>query len=500
MSNFFVRRNAVGWTAVTVEADGLYGVTVLAPHASGDKPRVVKCGFTAGPLDPKTLAELARKISVADCPWTLALGHKTYNILVVPEPTVQADELENSLRWSIGSMVEYPVSEASIAYLKIPTAEMLPNRPTNLYVAAVKKEVIAGYNAIFQQAGISLQAIDVRETAQRNIAALAEAPGMGLGLLSIGKQGMQFIITFNGALYLDRYIEESLFGNVSADTDIETRAYERIALQVQRSLDFIGRTLTFINIDHVLMAPMPDKLAQPDFMPQNIPLPMVSLDLASVFDFSQTPELAQEKNQALYFTPLGAALRFRESSQQIDLQVQQEKSGLSAVWPELSAMTLLLLALLGVWGMRQSEVVNARNIEAASAQKLLEGNMRLQAELHPRQTELSVQIDTLKPQAEATKKMLDQTGGLGSQQGYAEYFSSLASIDEDGLWLNRISVEKSGKSVRLSGRAVHKESILRYARRVNDMFAANGVQFTELELTPETIGNPPFSNIAFNLH
>lgn len=500
MRNLFARRSAVGWTAVTVEADGLYGVTVLAPRASGDKPRVVKCGFVAGQLDSKTLAELARKISVADCLWTLALSHKTYNILVVPEPTVQSDELEKSLRWSIGNMIDYPVSEAAIASLQIPTAEMLPNRPTNLYVMAVKKEVVARYSAIFQQAGITLEAIDVRETAQRNIAALAEASGKGLGLLSIGKQGVQFIITYNGALYLDRFIEESLFGNGSHDADFETRAYERIALQVQRSLDFVGRTLTFINIDRVLMAPMPDKLAQPEFIPQHLPLPMEVLDLASVFDFSKIPELAQEKNQALYFTALGAALRFRESSRQINLQVQQEKSGFNAVWPELAVMALLLLGLLGVWGMRQTEVVKARNIETASAQKLLDANARLQAQLQPKETELGAQIDALKPQVEATKKILDQTGGLGSQQGYAQYFASLASIDEDGLWLNRISVEKSGKSVRLSGRAMHKESILRYARRVNDMFAADGVQFTELELTPETIGNPSFSDIAFNLN
>lgn len=500
MKNLFARKSAVGWTAITVEADGLYGVSVLAPRAPGDKPCVAKCAFVPGVLDTKTLSELSRKISVDGCPWTLALAHKTYNILVVPEPTVQTEELEKSVRWSIGNMIDYPVDEASVAFMQIPTAEMLPNRPANLYVAAAKKELIDGYNSIFQQAGIALQAIDVSETAQRNIAALAETADKGLGLLSIGKQGVQFIITYNGALYLDRYIEESLFSNNSYDADIERRAYERIALQVQRSLDFIGRTLTFINLEKVLMAPTPGKLAQEDFISQQLPIPMESLDLSSVFDFSNTPELAKGENQALYFTALGAALRFMKTSRQINLQVQHEKNGLSAVWPDLSAVALLLLSLLGFWGVRETEVIHAHEVETASAQKLLQGRANLQARLQPTGAELSAKIESLKPQVEKAQKILTLTVGLGSQQGYAQYFASLGSIDEDGLWLNHILIEKGGKSVRLSGRAMHKDSILRYAQRVNELFAPDGVQFTALELTPDITDKPALAAIAFNLY
>jgi CheY-like chemotaxis protein len=36
------------------------------------------------------------------------------------------------------------------------------------------------------------------------------------------------------------------------------RAWERVVLQLQRSLDYIGRNLQFINIDRILLAPTPN--------------------------------------------------------------------------------------------------------------------------------------------------------------------------------------------------------------------------------------------------
>lgn len=502
MKQWFAKKPAQGWTAVALEADGICGVTVVEPQTEGGRPCVVKCGFIPGVVDSATIAKLAEKIAVPGCPWTLSLFRKTYNILVVPEPTVQADELEKSVRWSVGNMVDYPMEEACMASMHIPTAEQLPNRPSNLYVAVVKKEVIAGYNAIFQQAGFPLEAIDVRETALRNIAVLAGASEKGLGLLSIGKLGVQFIIAFKGALYLDRFVEESMFGNGNAshDPDAEARAYERIALQVHRSLDFIGRTLTFINIDRVLMAPMPGKLAQIDLISQQLPVPTESLDLATVFDFSKTPELAKEENQALYLSALGAALRFRNSSEQINMQVRQERTGLSLVWMELAAMVLIVVSLLGTWGMREVDVLKARDAERAGTLQLRDAKARSQIAAQPSEEDVAAEIAALKARAEAAQRILLQSGSLGSQTGYADYFSMLASVGEDGLWLNSVKVDNAGRTVRLSGIALQKESVLHYAQQVNALFSSNGVQFTTVELTPEAAGKPTLAATAFVLY
>jgi MSHA biogenesis protein MshI len=505
MISWLKGKKIAGWTSVVVETDGLYGVTVLVPDQFGGKPRVVKCAAMPGrQLNAETLAELSKKISVNGCPWTLSLGHKEYNILVIPEPSVQRTEFDQSVRWLISNMIDYPVEEASVAWMQIPTVELLPNRPANLYVLLAKNELIAGYEALFRKARISLQAIDVRETAQRNIAALAAKPGEGVGMLLIGKQGVQFTITFNGELYLDRFIQENLFASEFQDDDARMQSCERIALQIQRSLDFIGRTLAFIDVNRILMAPMPGNLNLGDSISKYLQVPVETFDLAAAFDFSAAPELARQENQALYFSALGGALRFMDKCQQIRLQGQKNNE-INFTRSALAVLSLLILSLLGLWGVRQGDVMTAQKLEAASALQLQQANDRLRARTQQHGEDLDAEIAALKPQADAAQNLMAQAGQLGSPQGYARYFSLLASIPEDGLWLTNVSVDKAGKSVSISGHALRKESVMRYADRLNTHFASFGVQFTALELLPESVGkqgspNDQLTAVAFKLY
>jgi MSHA biogenesis protein MshI len=284
---------------------------VLPPYSAGGKPRVVKNGALPGAqLDAEALAKLSGKIAAPGCAWTLPLSRKEYSIMVIPEPPVLPAEMEQSIRWTLATMIDYPVDEASVAWMKIPTAELLPNRLPHLYVMVARNELIGQRAALFQQAKTPLRAVDVRETAQRNIAALAEQPGEGLGLLLAGRQGIQFTITFNGELYLDRFVEESLFDSSAQDEDARNRAFERIALQVQRSLDFVSRTMPFMTVGRILVAPTPTEIGLREYLAQSLGEPVEALKLGSIFDFSRTSELAKEENQALYFTALGAALRY----------------------------------------------------------------------------------------------------------------------------------------------------------------------------------------------
>jgi MSHA biogenesis protein MshI len=301
-----------GWSAVDASHEGLFGVTVLAPREPGGKPVVAGCGAVAGgSMDAESLARLARAVSAPGCPWTVPLNRKTYNILVIAEPAVQPAEMDGSVRWAISTLVDYPLDQADVAWMKIPTATLQPNRPPHLYVVSTRHEIVAAHAEAFKQARLNLQAVDVRETAHRNLAALAAKPGEGVALLSMGKQGVQFTVTFQGELYLDRYVDEAIFDSTTDDT-ARGRACERVILQVQRSLDFVGRTLPFIDINRVMLAPMP---AGPDLRGQfaeNLPIPVEPLDLRTIFDLSRTPDLSREENQADYLVALGAALRFMD--------------------------------------------------------------------------------------------------------------------------------------------------------------------------------------------
>lgn len=299
-----------GWASVEATADGLFGVSVAVPSEPGGKPRVLACNTVANAaLDAESLTRLAGGGAFAGHAWTVPIDRKTYNILVIEEPAVRPDEMEQSIRWAISTMIDYPVADACVSWMRIPTDKLLPNRAPHIYVVATRRDVVDLHRHAFKQAKLHLGAIDVQETAHRNIAALVAKPGEGVALLSVGKRGVQFTVTFQGELYLDRHVDELVFGNGSDEAVLE-RARERVVLQVQRSLDFIGRTLPFIDITRVALAPMPGETQLRERIAENLPVPVDSIDLASVFDLSHTPQLRVEEEQANYFVALGAALRF----------------------------------------------------------------------------------------------------------------------------------------------------------------------------------------------
>lgn len=314
MASWLNKGREIGWTAVVVMPDGLYGVSVLAPKLPTDRPQVVSCGAVpGGRLEAESLMQLAKSIAVPGCAWTVVLDREVYRILVIDEPPVKADEMEHSVRWAISSMVDFPVEDAYLAWMKIPQQPSQTGRTPQLYVAAASHNTLTACISAFKQAKIPLQAVDVHETAHRNLAALVERPDEGVALLSLATEGVQFTVTFQGELYLDRWVKESLFGSRIDDAARE-RASERVVLQVQRSLDFVGRTMPFIDLNRVQLAPMPSDYGLRKYFIENIPVPLEDFDLSSVFDLSKTPTLLRMENQADYFVALGAALRFMDKT------------------------------------------------------------------------------------------------------------------------------------------------------------------------------------------
>jgi MSHA biogenesis protein MshI len=301
---------SVGWTALDCGPEGIVAASVRSPSSSSAKPQVVRIGeLEQHELDVEAVSQLAKRFPASGFRWTLPLNRGDYNLLVVAQPTVESAEMRQSLRWSIGSMVDYPIDEAVIDWMAIPTLSYLPLRAQHVYAVAAKKEVVSRYTTTFERAGLELGAIDIRETAQRNISALVENNGEALGMLSVDVRGVQVTVTFEGELYLDRFMDWSLDTALTGDAENRRKHYERVSLQIQRSLDFVRRTLPFLNISRILLAPLPAPIALREAIESSTGERVEQLDLASVFDISLVPELREAEVQARYFVALGAALR-----------------------------------------------------------------------------------------------------------------------------------------------------------------------------------------------
>jgi MSHA biogenesis protein MshI len=114
-------------------------------------------------------------------------------------------------------------------------------------------------------------------------------------------------------LYLSRRIDLPV-GQLSGATEeqLATR-FDRITLELQRSLDHFERQYQFITISKVLLAPMGEggeRLKQ--YLGSNLYLPVEMIDLESALDLSAVPELRDKAVQQRYLMTLGCALRNEE--------------------------------------------------------------------------------------------------------------------------------------------------------------------------------------------
>lgn len=294
------------WTAVVFGADRVT-IAEVARQSEG-RPRLRSCeSFAREGGASDILKRLKNAGRLARNRRTTLLDEGQYQLLQVDLPANAADlpraELRESLRWRIKEMVDFAVERAGIDLLDIPAAG---NRTPQLWVAVASHDVLQPCIRQFQDAKVGLAAIDIPELALRNLAGLFEEANRGLALLSCNRHGGRLTVTYRGELYMTRHIEVGCAELTGADAGT---LYERVLLDIQRSLDNFDRNYSAISLSRLLVGPLPAGEAFIDYLRANLSLPVASANLAEVMDLAQAPELASPAAQAEAWLALGAALR-----------------------------------------------------------------------------------------------------------------------------------------------------------------------------------------------
>lgn len=287
------------WTAIRRADDSIMLAQV---RQGGSKPYVEFATIEAGHIQQKeTLKALVAKYKLKQTRCSVVLDSEEYQLIQLEKPNVPADEQKSALRWKLKDMIDYPVEEASVDVLTIPQDPAYQNKQGYVYAVAAKNALVGQLANDFIEAGAALSAIDVRVVAQRNIAAYLEQENRGLATLSVNAKGALLTFTFAGELFHARYIEieeERLAG-----------ALERVALELQRSLDHFDRQFPFVNVNKLLVAPFEGREALIEHLRSALYLPVESFALSDVFDFSEKVQFPDLTTQARLFPVLGAALR-----------------------------------------------------------------------------------------------------------------------------------------------------------------------------------------------
>jgi MSHA biogenesis protein MshI len=308
-----IAMNTKGWTSIDCsDAASLCAVSLRTAVRAGDRPQVLAAAEEMREQSDTEGAELHALMRRVDgrLPVLVTLPRAHYRLRVMPEPAVPQREMLSSLRWSLGTEGDGLAEDLNIAWMRIPTDEQLPSRPRQIYAVTTPTTGLTTRLASWRQAGVKPKVVDIRETALRNIAGALERAGEGLALVSADAGGIGMVFTHQGSLYLDRYIDQPMASLGTADAESRVRVYERIAVQLQRSIDVVGRNFPFMPIARVVVAPAPAAPGLHEFLATQFTIPVEALDLNQLFDLTRVPALAQSPAlQARCLVPLGAALR-----------------------------------------------------------------------------------------------------------------------------------------------------------------------------------------------
>ncbi|MDQ5882287.1 MAG: biosis protein MshI [Pseudomonadota bacterium] len=306
------KRRREGWLAF-----GMFPGRIDVVHAvrgAGARPQLLRLdSYARGDDDAKALTALRKQGGLQSFGCTTLLDPAAYSVTQMEAPAVPEDELVSALRWSIKETLNYPVENATIDVIRIPSEQTSGRTPSVMAVAA-NNAVLGPCIQAFDQSGLDLKAVDVFEMAQRNVAALFEEEGRGLAFLHLGESGGLLTITYRGELYSVRRIEVSATQLAGADADRRSQMLERVMLELQRTLDNFDRLYGFVSVASMVVASSPEVGELQPYLAENLYLPVRALDLSTVCDFPSIPELRDPARQAQCLHVIGAALRSPEAA------------------------------------------------------------------------------------------------------------------------------------------------------------------------------------------
>ena len=297
-----------GWIACVPQGDHI-SLALVEPGAQG-KPAIRWTTEQAWTQPTRTLQQLRRSRGLHRHRRVTLLQRAQYRCVAMDAPTdVPRPDWAAAVRWQLRDTVDFAVDSAAIDVLAVPEGTSYRTQPQLIAVAASAEQM----RPLVEQAmdaSTPWQAIDIAETALRNLSALVEPVGRAQALLHCQAQHATLVVTFGGELLSTRQLELALALPDDAEDAARAAAYDHAGLELQRTLDGIERAFGQVTLARLLIAPMPGVQALCEHLGPLLYVPVAPLELDAVLDFSAVPELLTDAvllNRHL--CAIGAALR-----------------------------------------------------------------------------------------------------------------------------------------------------------------------------------------------
>lgn len=294
-----------GWMAVVRRGDRIDLAHVI--RAASGKPQIRLCdSFRIERDEADALQRLAqaRNLKRYRCASLMAEGD--YRLAQIDAPAVPEEERVQAVRWRLKDVVDFPVEDAALAVADIPAEGA---RQPSVFAIISPSTAVASRMALFSDAKLLLESLDIPEMALRNVAELFEETNRALAFLSVTEGESLLTVTFKGELFVARRIDLTARALADADPERRSQMLERLALELQRSLDNFDRQYGFVTLSGMVVASEWDAEAVVAALSENLYLPVKAMMLAEVMEFDDLPELRASERQAQALLAIGAALR-----------------------------------------------------------------------------------------------------------------------------------------------------------------------------------------------
>ena len=297
-------RREPGWLAVSLSQTA---IGYAHARRTGEGAWCVSlCGSRA--VGPQGLEQVGRALNFGRFQCTTMLDPGEYQMLLVEAPNVPLTEMKAAVRWKVKDMIDFHLDDATIDVLDIPEDPSGANRAHSIYAIAVKNEVVQACIKRFEDAHLPLAVIDIVETAQRNLGSLYETEERGVAMLYFAEEYGLLTITRGGELYLSRRLEIGARQIFGADGEQRDELFNRIVLELQRTLDHFDRQFRYVSIAKLMLGPERAESGIEAFLRSNLDLPVEVVRLPEVLRFEAGTELDREGEWRMFHL-LGATLR-----------------------------------------------------------------------------------------------------------------------------------------------------------------------------------------------
>ena len=275
------------------------GVAAMKVRDAGDKARVlVFVQQESGTFNAHLLNQVAAEAGIKNQPLIALLGQEHYQTVMLEAPNVPDDEIKTAIRWKVKDLISFHVDDAVLDHLPVPGGS---GRPSTLYVVAAQVAAVRALAQPYHDAGLLIDVIDVRETAQHNLAMRIAPTDYAVAVLHFDGENGLLTFSFGEHLVMSRRIE----GRGASGESL----FDKVAMETQRSVDYFERLYSWFPLAKLYLAPTVHSLALLRRLGEYLPVGSENLDMERIFDFSEQAQLNNVSLQNKAFHLLGASLR-----------------------------------------------------------------------------------------------------------------------------------------------------------------------------------------------